>query len=292
MCIIAASAAGIPIPSEATFKAMWRANPDGAGLMYPRKGKVVIEKGFMTFESYYGHIKDLPFDTTATPIVFHMRIATHGGITRKNTHPFPLTNKIKELESLDIKAKVGIAHNGIIPIDTTGTLSDTMCYIKDVAYPASRKDKAWYNNVSADSIGGSRLCILDSKGNINYVGSWYTSEEGIMYSHYMRELDSYYNSSYKDWYDDSYYDDSYKAYKGYTEDVPLYQLTEGYVITDRRIIDVEYDVGEYFIDAEGRVYTYDYVCDVCYPIEGQAIDHNVTPIRYNDNEAYYMEVIA
>jgi hypothetical protein len=216
----------------------------------------------MDLDSYISYIEDLDkkVNLTRLPVVFHTRISTHGGISKENTHPFPLSNKIKDLQALDIKTRQGIAHNGIIPIKTEGTLSDTMTYIKDVAYP--RKD--WYKDPG--DIGKSRMCVLDSKG-IHYIGEWYTAEDGIRYSHYIN----------------TYEDD-------YIEDL-LCELTEGYIMTKDRIEDIEFSIGEYFMDTHGNVYKYDYVWDVCFPIKARAVDHELRPLKFTLDTAYYMPIV-
>lgn len=265
MCIIASSEAGRGIPSRMLFERMWRENPDGGGIMYHHRGRVHIVKGFMDFESYYEHIEALnkAINLTECDVVFHMRIGTHGSIGPENTHPFPLTNKVKNLRALRFKADVGIAHNGIIPIKTEGNLSDTMQYIKDVAYPESRHNEAWYNDVG--DINKSRLCILDNRG-IHYVGNWYTADDGIKYSHYI------------DTYEDMLYEDiTYKT---------LCELTEGYLITKESVEEIE--AGEYFMDVYGHVYIYDYVYDVCYPIDGLAVTYEGSLIKYRYEDEYVM----
>ena len=49
MCIICCKPMGKDMPTEEIMKNMWVNNPDGAGFMYVKNHKLVIEKGFMEF---------------------------------------------------------------------------------------------------------------------------------------------------------------------------------------------------------------------------------------------------
>lgn len=94
MCIIAAKPAGVKMPSRDTIRTMWAGNPDGAGVMYAQDGKVRIDKGFMKLSDLEAHLDKLErsLDLTATGVVLHFRITTHGGTCPENCHPFPLTD--------------------------------------------------------------------------------------------------------------------------------------------------------------------------------------------------------
>ena len=59
MCIICAKPAKTAFPDAETIRTMWYRNPDGAGIMYARDGKVCIEKGFITHRALT-HIKIPP----------------------------------------------------------------------------------------------------------------------------------------------------------------------------------------------------------------------------------------
>ena len=52
MCIIAIKDKRINLPSTKTLETMFRNNPDGAGFMYAKDGKVIIRKGFMNFKTF------------------------------------------------------------------------------------------------------------------------------------------------------------------------------------------------------------------------------------------------
>ena len=65
MCVIATILKGKPVPSMSEFHACWRANPDGAGFMYPRNNALIIRKGFMTFNAWKEAWKEIDFKKRA-----------------------------------------------------------------------------------------------------------------------------------------------------------------------------------------------------------------------------------
>lgn len=85
-------------------------NSDGVGLAYPTDdGKVCVEKGFMTLESFldaYDYINVLPH-------VVHFRTATSGDVSREMTHPFKMTPK-SELVVSELSESPVLFHNGVI----------------------------------------------------------------------------------------------------------------------------------------------------------------------------------
>ena len=51
-----------------------------------------------------------PYDETN----YHFRISTQAGVSPEMTHPFPLSNRPARLRKLDLRCRVGVAHNGVI----------------------------------------------------------------------------------------------------------------------------------------------------------------------------------
>ena len=125
MCIIAVSKRGVKQPTYDHFRTMFDHNPDGAGYMYARNGRVIIHKGFMAFEDFYRSVKEEQF-TTEDAVVYHFRISTQAGVNPQMTHPFPLTVNKEDCERLDLSCSVGIAHNGIIRLTSN---------VKEKTYP-------------------------------------------------------------------------------------------------------------------------------------------------------------
>lgn len=92
MCVAILQKPGAIIPAQGLEKG-FASNPHGAGFAYvdPAQEKVVIRKGFMTYEDlhtgYYDAVKEFGKDS---PFLVHMRIKTSGHINAANTHPFAI----------------------------------------------------------------------------------------------------------------------------------------------------------------------------------------------------------
>ena len=195
MCIIVSKEKGKQLPTKATLKECFERNSDGAGIMYVEKGSVVIEKGLMTFEDFYRKLKDLKkhfgTDLTEKALVMHFRIGTSGKNDKATTHPFPITSDKNQLRATKTRTNVGMVHNGIISdYVKLNELSDTQNYIVDFVSVLKELDKEFYKNKRVlqmlKDTCKSKLCFLDNKENIYYVGD-FIKDNGIMYS----------NSSYK-----------------------------------------------------------------------------------------------
>lgn len=201
MCVICVKPSGIELPDMDTFRAMWNNNRDGAGFMYAHEGRVFINKGFMKFDDFKAALKDIEntLDTMVTPMVFHFRIGTHGGNTPQNTHPFPISRDLKDLQTLSGAFPIGVAHNGVIRIDTPENVSDTMQYIMTKLAPIYEKmgpgfmqDDDTLTRIKTET--GSKLAILRADGHITCIGDFHHDVvDGCYYSNYsyLPELSSY-----------------------------------------------------------------------------------------------------
>ena len=101
MCVICASPKGVRQPNRSEIKAMFLRNPDGAGYMVARDGKVTIHKGFMNLDEFLNALKAEHF-TAKDSVVYHFRISTQAGINPSMTHPFPLSNQREVMKALDV----------------------------------------------------------------------------------------------------------------------------------------------------------------------------------------------
>lgn len=119
MCIIAYKPAGKTIDKQ-TLQTCFTNNPDGAGFMFPNKGKVLIHKGFFTFPDFWvAWEKVRKAYGNGLPVVFHFRIATAGEIDRNNCHPHRITQEL------------AFVHNGILScvnVPKKSKVSDTILY--------------------------------------------------------------------------------------------------------------------------------------------------------------------
>lgn len=286
MCVIAAKAAGVEMPTEDEIESMWFKNSDGAGLMYAANGKVHIEKGFMKLQEFKDKLAELDkkLDLKSRSVVLHFRITTHGGTSPENTHPFPISDSVGMLKKHKLITTLGVAHNGIINITPRKGISDTMEYIAGQLAPLARAVPDFYKNKDLlqmiANATTSKLAFLDGKGKIVTVGEFY-EHNGVKYSN--RSYESYYN-----WRDFNWDEWDYACWKKHTgTDMvtrKLMWLSEDkgeYVINtfNGKVVD-----GEFAIDAGGCLYEYDYNLDCFEEVIGynyQAKNENGMPLKYN-----------
>lgn len=222
MCIIVAKEKKVKAPSIDTLKTCFYNNNDGAGFMYVVNNKVVIDKGYMTFKSFEKHYKKLlkkyhNFENKS--LVIHFRIGTSGQNTQGNTHPFACTDNIIDMKKTYFLTDLGITHNGIISDYTIKNnnihdISDTMNFVKSFLAPLYKGYKEFYKNSDImegiEKLIGSKLCLLDSKDNLYYIGDFVSDTNGVKYS----------NNTYKNnWWSDYNYNHgySYNSNDFYTE---------------------------------------------------------------------------
>lgn len=247
MCIAIYKPIGVEFPSKRRLKTCFSNNPHGAGFMVATGENVVIHKGFMEFKPFWKALREAREkygDTSA--FVMHFRISTQGGIRQDGCHPFPLSGDMEELRKLDTTCDIGVAHNGIISLTSTGysktiDYSDTMKFITDYL-SLIIKDRCYFKDDSAieliDRLCGSRLAILDSRGHCELIGRGWTAVDGVWYSNdsYIEKpvkTTSYYPSllewgnggkSYWDAYDDRYKYDEYDEYDLYLNPAGVYEF--------------------------------------------------------------------
>ena len=218
MCIIAVSKKGVKQPSLDRLHTMYDNNPDGAGYMYAREGKVHVHKGFMTWEDFERQIKAEAF-TENDPVVYHFRISTQAGVCATMTHPFPLTNKLELCEALDLDCNIGLAHNGIIHMTSftkETSFSDTAYFIalymrKLIRNREDISDACVHDMI--ETLTNSKWAIMDGKsGDIETVGK-FNNVKGILYSNESYKKQKY---AYAKYLDSKYWDDMYSSDWGYT----------------------------------------------------------------------------
>ncbi len=177
MCIIAIKKANQPLPDAKIMERMFQNNSDGAGFCYCQDREVKIQKGYMTYEAFSEALAKVleKIDTYATPMIFHFRIATHGGINPSLCHPFPISKNMSDLKHLTVSTSLAIVHNGVIPIKTRNAVSDTMEYITKGLYKRHRRDNRFYKNKKQRKailaeINNSKMAFSDCEENIYLIG--------------------------------------------------------------------------------------------------------------------------
>ena len=148
--------------------------------MYAENGKVVIEKGFMTYEAFRR-----AYDPHAVKqLALHFRIATHGGVNAENTHPFRVSDTL------------GVIHNGIInrvDCDIDKKMSDTWHFTEKFLKPYQDFwQQQEYKELIEAYIGFSKLVLLSGDGDYEI----YNEKEGnwnsdCWFSNYSWQTKSY-----------------------------------------------------------------------------------------------------
>lgn len=235
MCIIVYKEKGVDMPSSEVIRNCFDNNPDGAGYMYNFKGKVFLEKGFMSIEEFEKSLNKLSkkIDLKDSSIVLHFRISTQAGVNKECTHPYPLSNDMKQLKKLSNKCDIGVAHNGIINLTSSKNVkdhNDTMEFITEYL-SLIVKNKDFYKNENIVSLikklCNSKLAILDGDGHCTLIGD-FIKEKDIYYSNSSYEAWQYpTNFGYGSYYnlDSKYFDACYDKKTGeydFGYDCPLY----------------------------------------------------------------------
>lgn len=140
--------------SESCITNGWLRNPDGAGFAYIERGKVKIDKGYMTLKEFQAAYAAAAKKYSKSPFLVHFRIRTQGDRSTENTHPFALPTG-------------ALIHNGSL----TGTgskydqgPSDTSLYVekyKDyLTYEFVEKHKAEWDTI----LSYNKLAMLFDDG--------------------------------------------------------------------------------------------------------------------------------
>lgn len=228
MCIIVVKEKDKNLPKLDYLQNCFDNNPDGMGFMYTDKGKVIIDKGYMTYKNFLKHYNKLCKkynDFKNKSLIMHFRIGTAGANSKQNTHPYPITDNKKLLHKTYLKTDLGIAHNGIIsqynPPKNIKDINDTQNFIMNYLYPVYSNWHDFYKNYrfreGLEDITNSKLAFLDKNDTIKLVGDYEEDENGIKYSNGNYKPFIY---SYSRYFTDPKYDDTDYAYN-YSYDLQL-----------------------------------------------------------------------
>lgn len=202
MCVIALKPAGTSIKYK-DLSDQWDCNPDGAGLAYWDKGKIVIDKGHMQKDTFFAALCGLE----DREVVYHLRLATHGLTNRHQTHPFVVDRKVARCKGLrPIKAKECVFHNGVLTGLGDDSISDTIDLVSsvlaDLSSPESRLKAlqavpgkyAYFADGEIYLIGGFQTVGECKYSNLNwrfggYTGSRWTRTK---YGGWVKDMDDLY----------------------------------------------------------------------------------------------------
>lgn len=163
MCIIAIKPASAKRPTNEQFKAMCQANPNGFGFMTWSKDKGLQVYKTMSEKEYMKQVKKIPDEQ---PVVYHMRIATHGSVQQSNCHPFLSDDK-----------HWAFAHNGILSIQNEGDMTDSETFFRRLAVPLLKhgfrpNDNGDFDAMVNTIIGASKFVFMDAHGKIYSYGNF------------------------------------------------------------------------------------------------------------------------
>lgn len=190
MCIIVVKPKDKEIQDKKTLERCFTINRDGAGYMYvDEEKKVVIKKGFMKFDDFYkSMIKDYKENNLKNQtLIMHFRIGTSGRNKLGCTHPFPITDKMDDLELTRCKTNIGICHNGIVSgfNSYANQYSDTELYIATVITPLIRLNLQSYKFKDVQALilktTNSKWAVLDRNDNYYLIGN-FIEDDGYYYS--------------------------------------------------------------------------------------------------------------
>lgn len=163
MCIIAIKPAGAKRPTNEQLKTMCQANPNGFGFMTWSKDKGLQIYKTMSEKEYMKQVKKIPDEQ---PVVYHMRIATHGSVQQSNCHPFLSDDK-----------HWAFAHNGVLSIQNEGDMTDSETFFRRLAVPLLKlgftpNDNGDFDAMVNTIIGGSKFVFMDAHGKIYSYGQF------------------------------------------------------------------------------------------------------------------------
>lgn len=176
MCLIAMREAGsgANIPNKVIDYNM-RKNPDGFGIAWREKGKLLFEKfGPKETKAFRKLLKKVDAKK-GTEFVAHWRFATHGPVCKDMSHPFQYESNGEQTL---------VFHNGIINNSPPKDESDTSYFVKTVLsglVPLWWKNPA-YTELVEKYIGWSRLVIMTPNETFRMVENDWKQQGGIFYS--------------------------------------------------------------------------------------------------------------
>lgn len=184
ICIAIAKPAGMAITKK-ILKQCFDNNPDGAGFCIEIDGKLVINKGYFTFEDFYDAY--LPYEELKALI--HFRIRTHGQTDAENCHPFFITDN------------VAFIHNGIISdVPHHNDKSDTRMFKEQYLLPIVQNygqqalTSPIISRLIEKFIGGSKFVFM-IKGQEDFTiynkSMGNLSKEQIWFSNYSWQVPTY-----------------------------------------------------------------------------------------------------
>lgn len=165
MCCILYIPAGVKMPTQSTFRLIYKANPHGMGFA-DTDGNSVKTLDLSVF------LQAVKQRRTEAACIIHFRLATHGSISEKNCHPFH-----------DPDTDIWFAHNGVLPIRSHDDMTDSEIFFREAFLPAVNvlgydSPELWHR---VEERRGSSRFIFMHGGDIKTLGIWH-NHRGVYYS--------------------------------------------------------------------------------------------------------------
>lgn len=196
MCVAIYKPKRVNLPSLEILKQCWDANPDGAGFALLTGGERAIEihKGYMTWKQFVAAYEKYRLAEFNGDLLLHFRIATHGGVSPGNTHPFSLTKDVKLLKHPNVRTNYALVHNGMLPIEPEGDISDTMEFCRRLA--------PLYQNIPAaleliQGMAGNNKIAVMTREKVHLFGAW-EIRDGVYFSNLLWNWSDFYQPTRKE----------------------------------------------------------------------------------------------
>lgn len=196
MCVAIYKPKRVNLPSLEILKQCWDANPDGAGFALLTGGERAIEihKGYMTWKQFVAAYEKYRLAEFSGDLLLHFRIATHGGVSPGNTHPFSLTKDVKLLKHPNVRTNYALVHNGMLPIEPEGDISDTMEFCRRLA-PLYRDIPAVFNLIQGMA-GNNKIAVM-TREKVHLFGAW-EIRDGVYFSNLLWNWSDFYQPTRKE----------------------------------------------------------------------------------------------
>ena len=165
MCILIVKPAGVGLPPQHLLERYAQRNPHGFG----------YATGAKTYKtmSYKAFLREIAKEDASEAMLIHFRYATHGSKKKNNCHPFK-----------DEATGVVFAHNGILPVQPIGDMTDSETAFRWLFQPHIAQGGIYSRALAKEVksiIGGSKVAFINALGQIKTFGE-FTEVDGIYYS--------------------------------------------------------------------------------------------------------------